>query len=110
MIRKRLAQDVNEAQKECHHLHMHYRGAIPNTGPRVCSMCGSTEDEIMQDLGLTYVQYFGGPMTHADTIRVGEVLLERLGDYRCEAPDVCSAQWGYHAWVKWIDRSTFGGL
>ena len=43
---KRFALVPSERLKECEHEHMRYRGAIPCTGPRVCSMCGAREDDL----------------------------------------------------------------
>jgi len=43
---KRFALVPSERLKECRHEHMRYRGAIPCTGPRVCSMCGAREDDL----------------------------------------------------------------
>jgi hypothetical protein len=37
-----------ERVKACSHPFLAYHGRVPNTGPRVCSMCGATEDEIQE--------------------------------------------------------------
>ena len=46
-MKKRLALIPSEREKECEHERLHYRGAIPCTGPKVCDMCGLREDEIL---------------------------------------------------------------
>jgi hypothetical protein len=40
----------SEREKKCLHLHMPYSGRIPCTGPRRCTMCGLTEDQINEEL------------------------------------------------------------
>jgi len=45
-MKKIFALIPSERSKECPHEHMHYRGTIPCTGPRVCSMCGMREEDI----------------------------------------------------------------
>jgi len=43
---KRFALIPEEREKECNHAFLHFRGSMPCTGPKVCSMCGLTEAEI----------------------------------------------------------------
>jgi hypothetical protein len=33
----------------CDHVHMPYRGSVPCTGPRVCTMCGAHEYELLEE-------------------------------------------------------------
>lgn len=47
-IRQRLHLIPEEREKLCQHRHMPYSGRMPCTGPRRCSMCGFTEDEIQE--------------------------------------------------------------
>lgn len=48
-MKQRFALIPAEREKECEHLHMPYRGSIPCTGPRVCTMCGLTEAQIQDE-------------------------------------------------------------
>jgi hypothetical protein len=41
MAKKSHALIPSEREKECPHNHAAYSGRVPNTGPIVCSMCGS---------------------------------------------------------------------
>jgi len=111
MIKKRLAIYSDVAETACHHIHMHYSSSMPNCGVQKCSMCGADVTEILEDLGLTHTQYFGGPsITSVDQNTIQEKLLERLGNFNCGIPSTRIDGWGYWDWIKWIDRSTFGGL
>lgn len=52
---------------------------------------------------LTLEQYFGGPcLTPKDHAVVSDVLLLVLGDLSFEVPPVCTAQWGFQAWAKYM--------
>lgn len=52
MALKKYALGPAEREKECtHEMGFHYRGTMPNTGPRICSMCGTREDDNAMDMG-----------------------------------------------------------
>lgn len=44
-MKKIYAQCPEERNKECYHDHTPYRGSIPCTGPRICTMCGTLFNE-----------------------------------------------------------------
>ena len=48
-MNKRFALIPSERERECTHEWLHFRGSIPCTGPRVCSMCGLTEEQIQDE-------------------------------------------------------------
>ena len=48
-MNKRFALIPAEREKECTHEWLHFRGTIPCTGPKVCSMCGLTEAQIQDE-------------------------------------------------------------
>ena len=48
-MNKRFALIPEEREKECTHEWMHFRGSMPCTGPKVCSMCGLTDDDILAE-------------------------------------------------------------
>ena len=41
MAKRQYALLAAEREKECPHELVAYRGTIPNTGPRICRMCGT---------------------------------------------------------------------
>lgn len=52
MALKKNALDPAEREKEClHELGFQYSGRIPCTGPKVCYMCGTREDDVVMDMG-----------------------------------------------------------
>lgn len=44
--KKTLALVPSVREQDCPHAHVPYRGRVPCTGPRICSMCGATPQEI----------------------------------------------------------------
>ncbi len=52
MTLKKNALDPAEREKECaHELGFSYTGTIPCTGPKVCYMCGTRQDDNDVDKG-----------------------------------------------------------
>jgi hypothetical protein len=49
VAKKRFALLPEEREKDCDHSHMPYRGSVPCTGPRACTMCGMTAEEIEEE-------------------------------------------------------------
>jgi hypothetical protein len=47
--RKVRALDPAVREEVCDHAHMPFRGAIPCTGPRACTMCGATEYDLREE-------------------------------------------------------------
>jgi hypothetical protein len=52
---------------------------------------------------LTHEEYFGGVIfTPEQNVKIGTVLLEVFGDYKCGVPMTCTGTWGFKQWAKWI--------
>ncbi len=46
MALKKYALDPAEREKECtHEMGFPLRGTVPNTGPRICRMCGTNRED-----------------------------------------------------------------
>jgi len=54
---------------------------------------------------LTRDEYFGGCLfTPEQNVKIGTVLLDVFGDYKCGVPMVSSGTWGFKQWAKWIQQ------
>lgn len=52
---------------------------------------------------LTHLQYIGWcGLLPKDHVKINEVLRLILGDYSFEVPCVCTDQWGFQDWAKYI--------
>ena len=62
-------------------------------------------EHIINKYGLTFLQYYGGNgLTPKDNCIISNALLCEYGNINFGVPPVCTAQWGFESWAKFIGK------